>query len=314
MELQAEKQQIIMETMLDDSNIEKELLQSTPYELVVINRSQDDLLANFSAKTVAIIYSTTPITTQVVSQMPPSIKVITRRSTGYERIDIKAYRQRNIEVCYVPDYGTDTVADHAVDLVFAAQRRLLNFHKAIVDKHIWNGRMFGKLNSLNTTTLGVIGLGRIGTSFADKMRPFVKQILIHHSKNPASNTLQEIFEQCDIISLHIPYSSANHHLISSDSIARMTRRPIIINVSRGALIDTKALIQALKSGQISYAALDIVEGEPSIDEELIKLDNVLLTPHAAWNSVESERLLREKAVEETFRVLRGEKPIHPVPE
>lgn len=314
MEIQTEKQQIIIENIFENFNIEKEVLQSTSYELIFINRSLDDLLANFSLKTVAIINIFIPINAQTVSQMPLSMKVITKLSTGYESIDVKACRQRNIEVCHVPDYATDTVADHAVALVFAAQRRLLTFHKSIVDRHIWNNKMLGNLRSLNTMTLGVIGCGRIGTSFANKMRPFVKRILTHSSKDSTTNTLEEIYEQCNIISLHIPYSTANHHIISSNSIAQMKLHPILINVSRGSLIDTQALIQALKTGQISYAALDVIEGEPNIDKDLIQLDNVLLTPHVAWNSLESEQSLRKKGIEDVLRVLKNEKPIHPVPE
>jgi D-3-phosphoglycerate dehydrogenase len=314
MQSQQSKQQIIIENVFEDFDIERELLQSTPYELRVINSSKDELLACFSLTTVAIIDIRIPITAELVSQMPSSIKVITQLRAGYDNIDVKMCRQRNIQVCYVPDYGTNTVADHAVALVFAAQRRLLNFHKSIVDTRQWNCKVAGKLQSLDTMSLGIIGCGRIGTCFADKMRPFVKNILTHNPKNPTTNTMEEIFEQCDIISLHIPYSSANHHLISTDSIAQMKHRPILINVSRGGLVDTKALVQALKSGQISYAALDVLEGEPSIDEELIQLDNVLLTPHTGWYSVESERSLRVKAIEDILRILRDEKPIYPVPE
>ncbi|CAF2937236.1 unnamed protein product [Rotaria sp. Silwood2] len=255
-----------------------------------------------------------PITTQLVSKLPSSVKVIAKLGVGFEKIDVNMCRHRDIEVCYTPDYGTNTVADHAVALLFAAQRHLLTFHNSIVEKHQWNYKVAGKLQELNTMTLGIIGCGRIGTCFADKMRPFVKQILTHNSKNSTTNTLKEIFEECDIISLHIPMSTMNHHLISSDSIAQMKRCPILINVSRGGLIDTKALVQALKNGQISYAALDVVEGEPDIDEELVKLDNVLLTPHVAWYTEESKRALRTKAIEDILRVLRGERPIYPVPD
>jgi D-3-phosphoglycerate dehydrogenase len=314
MESHPAKQQIIIENIFENFNIEKELLHSTPYELLVIDSSKDDLLASFSSMPVAIINIRIPITAEIVSQMPSSIKVINQLKAGYEKIVAKVCRQRNIEVCYVPDYGTATVADHAVALVFAAQRRLLTLHKSIADRHEWNYRTAGKLKHLNTMTLGIIGCGRIGTCFADKMRPFVKEILTHNSKNPTTNTMKEIFEQSDIISLHIPYSSVNHHLISSETIDQMKRQPILINVSRGGLIDTKALVQALKSGQISYAALDVLENEPIIDEELIQLDNVLLTPHAAWYSQESERSLREKGIEDILRVLKGKKPLYPVPQ
>jgi D-3-phosphoglycerate dehydrogenase / 2-oxoglutarate reductase len=314
MTLQPSKQQIIIENIFEDYTIEKDLLQSTSYELVLIKNSEDDLLARLSPTTVAIINIFIPITAQLVSQLPSSIKVITVLGAGYDKIDVNMCRRRGIAVCYVPDYATNTVADHAVALLFAAQRRLLIFHNSIVEKHQWNKKVAGKLQELNTMTLGIIGCGRIGTCFADKMRPFVKQILTYNSKNSTTNTLKEIFEECDIISLHIPISTMNHHLISSDSIAQMKRRPILINVSRGGLIDTKALVQALKSGQISYAALDVVEGEPSIDEELVKLDNVLLTPHVAWYTEESKQALRTKAIEDILRVLRGEQPIYPVPE
>ncbi|UJR16765.1 hypothetical protein I4U23_003665 [Adineta vaga] len=309
------KQQIMMEYLGEDHSIENELLQTTPYELKIIKRSPiDELLACFSSMPVALISFGIPLTAEIISQMPSSIKVIAQRAAGYENVDVKMCRQRNIEVCYVPDYGTNTVADHAVALVFAVQRRLLTFHKSIVDMHVWNRRIAGQLRNMDTMTLGIIGCGRIGTCFANKMRPFVKQILTHNPKDSTTSTLKEIFEQCDIISLHIPYTSANHHLISSETIAQMKQRPILINVSRGNLVDTKALIQALKNGQISYAALDVVENEPNINEDLIQLDNVLLTPHIAWYSTESERSLRTKSMIDVLRVLRGEKPMYPVPQ
>ncbi|CAF3977645.1 unnamed protein product [Rotaria sp. Silwood1] len=314
MALRPTKSQIIIENLFENFDIERELLESTSYELVIVNNSEDELLACLSSATVAILGLRLPTTAQAIAQMPSSVKVITKYGAGYEKIDAKVFHQQNIEVCHVPDYGTDTVAEHTVALVFAAQRRLLTFHKSIADTHKWSYKAAGQLRNLNTMTLGIIGCGRIGTCFANKIRPFVKQILAHNPKDPLTNTMEEIFEQSDIISLHIPYSSANHHLISAETIAQMKRHPIIINVSRGGIIDTKALIAALKNGQISYAALDVMEGEPSIDEELIQLDNVLLTPHAAWYSVESERSLREKAIEYTLRVLRGEKPMYPIPE
>ncbi|CAF3385508.1 unnamed protein product [Rotaria sp. Silwood2] len=289
---QSSKQQIIIENVFEDYNIENDRLQSTPYELVLIKNSVDDLLAHLSQTVVAIINVGIPVTAELISQLPSSVKVITKLGVGYEKIDVHMCRRQGIEICYTPDYGTNTVADHVVALLVAAQRRLLTFHNSIVQKHQWYYTAAGNLKELNAMTLGIIGCGRIGTYFADKMRPFVKQILTHNSKDLTTNTLKEIFEECDIISLHIPMSTSNYHLISYESIAQMKRCPILINVSRGGLIDTKALVQALKNGQISFAALDVVEGEPNIDEELIKLDYVLLTPHAVWYTEESKRALR----------------------
>ncbi|CAM4760207.1 unnamed protein product [Rotaria magnacalcarata] len=310
------KQQILLLTPgFNDFSIEHDLLLPTPYELVVVTDETNILPYVSNPLVVAIITIHTLITSNTISCMSLSCRVITRLGVGFDIIDVKACRQRNITVCYVPDYGTNEVADHAVALLFAAHRRLSVYHRSIVDHQIWNHEIAGTdLHSLNTLNLGVIGMGRIGTSFATKMRPFVKQIFSYDPFVPSSCTsIDEIFDQCDIISLHVPLTSTNHHLISTDAFNRMKKRPIFINVSRGGLVDTKALIQALQNEQISYAALDVLENEPEIDAELIKLDRIQLTPHAAWFTRESASALRTKAIQDILRVLKGEQPLFPVP-
>ncbi|CAF1476966.1 unnamed protein product [Rotaria sordida] len=310
------KQQIVLlKPGFNDFSIEHNLLSSTPYELVVVSDDTNLLSYLSNPLIVAIITIDTSITAEIIECISPSCRVITRLGVGFDSIDIKACLQRNIIVCYVPDYGTNEVADHAVALLFAAHRRLSLYHRSIVEQNIWNHEIVGKdLHSLNTLNLGIIGMGRIGSCFATKMCPFVKQIFSYDPLIPSNCTsIDEIFEQCDIISLHIPLTSTNHHLISSNSINRMKRRPILINVSRGGLVDTKTLIQALKNGQISYAALDVLENEPEIDSELIKLDRIQLTPHAAWYTQESASALRTKAIQDILRVMNGEQPLYPVP-
>ena len=142
----------------------------------------------------------------------------------------------------------------------------------------------------------------------------VKHVFSYDPLIPSNcSSVDEIFEQCDIISLHIPLTTTNHHFISTDAINRMKRHPILINVSRGGLVDTKALIQGLKNGKISFAALDVLENEPEIDSELIKLDRIQLTPHAAWYTRESECSLRTKAIQDILRVMNGQLPTYPVP-
>lgn len=311
-----DKQQILLiKPGFSDFSIENNLLASTPYELVVVT-DQANLLSFISNPLViGIITIDTLITPEIIECISPSCRVITRLGVGFDGINIQACRERNIFVCYVPDYGTNEVADHAVALLFAAHRRLSIFHRSIIEKNIWNHEIAGTdLHSLNTLNLGVIGMGRIGSCFATKMRPFVKEIFSYDPFIPSNcASMNEIFEYCDIISLHIPLTSTNHHLISSDSIKRMKRQPILINVSRGGLVDTQALIQAIKTGQISYAALDVLENEPKIDPELIQLDRIHLTPHAAWYTRESEAALRTKAIQDILRVMNNEPPIYPVP-
>ncbi|CAF3387648.1 unnamed protein product [Rotaria socialis] len=310
------KQQILLlKPGFNNFSIEHDLLLPTPYELIVVSDDTDILSYISNPLVVAIITSNSPIKGKTIEYITPSCRVVSSFGVGFENIDVKACRQRNITVCYVPDYGTNEVADHAVALLFAAHRRLSVYHRSIVDHRIWNHEIAGTdLHSLNTLNLGVIGMGRIGTSFATKMRPFVKQIFSYDPIVPSSCTsIDEIYDQCDIISLHVPLTSTNQHLVSSDAFNRMKKRPIFINVSRGGLVDTKALVQALKNEQISYAALDVLEDEPEIDAELIKLDRIQLTPHAAWFTHESASSLRTKAIQDILRVLKGEQPLFPVP-
>jgi D-3-phosphoglycerate dehydrogenase / 2-oxoglutarate reductase len=119
--------------------------------------------------------------------------------------------------------------------------------------------------------------------------------------------------ECEIISLHLPYTPASHHFISDREIGLMKRQPIVINVSRGGLIDTQALIRGLRSNQLSGAGLDVLETEPDIPQELLQLENVIVTPHAAWYSVEASEKLRRTAITDILRVLSGQKPHYPVP-
>lgn len=310
-----QQQILLVKPGFHDFSIEKNLLASTPYELLILT-DPAHLLSYIAKPTIiAIITIETPIPSEIVEQISPSCRVITRLGVGFDIIDVEACGRRKIIVCYVPDYGTNEVADHAVALLFAAHRRLMIYHRSIVENNIWNHEIAGKdLHSLKTRNLGVVGMGRIGAAFESKMRPFVKQIFSYDPIAPSNCTsLDEIFENCDIISLHLPLTSANHHLIGKESIDRMKRRPILINVSRGGLVDTVALIEALKTGQISYAALDVLEDEPMIHPELIQLDRIQLTPHAAWYTRESESSLRTKAIEDILRVMNNQVPLYPVP-
>jgi D-3-phosphoglycerate dehydrogenase len=310
------KQQILLlKPGFNDFSIENNLLSTTNYELIVVHDDNNLLSYISNPLVIGIITVHTVFTPEIIECISPSCRVITRLGVGFDIIDTKSCLERNITVCYVPDYGTNEVADHAVALLFSAHRRLSLYHRSIVENKIWNHEILGhNLHSLNTLNLGVIGMGRIGSSFANKMRPFVKKIFSYDPFIPSNcNSLDEIFTQCDIISLHIPLTTTNYHLISTDTIQRMKRQPILINVSRGGLVDTQALIQALKTGQISYAALDVLENEPEIDSNLIELDRIQLTPHAAWYTKESECSLRTKAIEDILRVMNGERPIYPVP-
>ncbi|CAG0972621.1 partial Hydroxypyruvate reductase, partial [Anaerolineae bacterium] len=248
-------------------------------------------------------------------------KVIVRPGVGYDLIDVAACRANDIQVCYLPDYCVDEVADHAVALLMAVERKLWQ-HQRNCQAGVWNDQQPGPIRRLNTLTLGLIGLGKIGRRFVAKMREIIPTVIAYDpylpdamfaQANAKKVSLDELYQNADVIAIFAPLTTENRRIISADSIKKMVRHPIIVNVSRGGQVDTVDLIAGLKSGAISGAGLDVLDTEPKINPELTQLDNVVLTPHAGWFSVESETENRTRTAQEIIRVIRGEPPRNPVP-
>jgi D-3-phosphoglycerate dehydrogenase len=300
--------------------LEEEVLAGSAFRLVPVQvRSGEEVLQKAS-DAVAIITRDVPITGEVAACLK-NCKVITRLGVGYDIVDVAACRSAGIEVCYVPDYGTEDVANHAIALLMALHRRLFLYHRDVQCGR-WDFQAAGPIERLRELHLGIFGLGRIGSDLAIKMKNLVREISGYDpalsekrlgEKGITARAPNELFERCDILSLHLPYTPESHHLISEKSIALMRRKPFLINVSRGGLVDSKALVVALRSGQIRGAGLDVLESEPNIEPGLLECENVILTPHAAWFSVQAEHQLRTKAISDVLRVLSGERPVYPIP-
>ena len=301
-----------------DLSIEHELLAGTGFELVPL-RVQGEFVDQI-ADGVAIMTHQIPISESIPARLR-KCKVIMRMGVGYDIIDVPGCRKHGIEVCHVPDYGTEDVANHAIALLFAVHRHLLQYHRS-VEEGLWDFKVGGTMHLLRELRLGVFGLGRIGSEFARKMSIFVKEILgndpnlskaLIESKGVRPSSLEEIYSECEILSLHLPYSPENHHFVSNREIDLMRRRPILINVSRGGLVDTHALIRGLRTNRLSGAGLDVLETEPKVEQELLQFENVIVTPHVAWFSVEASQKLRRTAMTEILRILSGQPPRYPVP-
>jgi D-3-phosphoglycerate dehydrogenase / 2-oxoglutarate reductase len=301
-----------------DLSIEHEALAGTGFEIVPV-RVRGEFVGQVS-DAVGIMTHEIPISESVAARLP-KCKVVVRMGVGFEVVDVPGCRKHGIEVCYVPDYGTEDVANHAIALLFAVHRHLLQYHRS-VEQGQWDFSVVEASHLLAELRLGVFGLGRIGSDFARKMRIFVREILGYDPNLPAATIESkgvrpsypaEIFSNCDLLSLHLPYSSDTHHFVSDREIDLMERKPILINVSRGGLVDTQALIRGLQSGRVSGAGLDVLETEPKVEQELLELKNVIITPHAAWVSVEAGQKLRRSAITDVLRVLSGQTPRNPVP-
>jgi D-lactate dehydrogenase len=259
------------------------------------------------------------ITPAVLDQMP-QVKVIATRSTGFDHVDTELCKQRGVAVARVPNYGENTVAEHTFALILSLSR---NVHKSY--RHAVEGRMdLAALTGFDLMgkTLGVVGAGRIGLHVIKIARGFGMRVLVFDVRedsflsellNFSYAPLEQLLAESDIITLHAPYMPATHHVINRDRLALVKRGALLVNTSRGGLVDTDALIQALDSGQLGGAGLDVLEGEELLKEEqellhapqasdalqalvrrsvLLKKDNVVITPHNAFNSREAlERIL-----------------------
>ena len=251
----------------------------------------------------------------------PKCRGIVRCGVGFDNVDLRAAGSRGIVVCNVPDYGTEEVADHALLMLLALARRLLPT-EASVRAGQWDVTAVFGAPRLRGRTLGLIGCGRIGTATALRARAFGMRVLFYDPYQPDGldkalgiercRRLDELLAQSEFLSLHCPLTAETRHILNADTLARLPAGAYVVNTARGPCIDLDALADALDSGHVAFAGLDVVEREPLDDERLRRHPRVLLTPHIAFYSVEGFAEMRTKGAEEALRLLRGEPVRNPV--
>ncbi len=272
-----------------------------------------------------------------------SLKFICTRSTGYDHIDLEECKKRGILVSNVPSYGIETVAEHTIALILAVSRRILESFER-TRKGIFNNIGLTGFE-LKGKTLGIIGAGKIGRRVAELAKAFGMRVIaydIYKNLEEARRIgyeyvdFETLLKESDIISLHANLTKENYHLINESSLEKMKNGVIIINTARGALIDTKALLKYLNSGKVGAVALDVLENEPEVKEEIQilnrelkeeelknllsnyllfeaedRLDRVIITPHNAFNSSEALEEIKRTTLENILSFVKG-KPINTV--
>ena len=242
-------------------------------------------------------------------------RVIARLGVGINNIDIATARTRGIVVTNVPDYCREEVSDHALALILALVRKLPLAH-ADVQRGLWNQLGYRPIHRLNTLTLGLIGHGRLAQALARKAGSLGLRVIAHDpyaAPDPASQVrlvpLRALLGEADIVSLHVPLVAETRGMIGCAEIRQMKSGAILVNTSRGELIDESALAQALDERHLSAAALDVFANEPLPTNSLLQgRANVLLTPHIAFYSEESLEELQRTAAEDVARALSGLAP------
>ncbi|MFJ4253967.1 C-terminal binding protein [Microbacterium sp. NPDC090003] len=274
-----------------------------------------DDLAGVGADAVGLVVQWAPITAEVLDRMP-HLRIISRVGIGYDMIDVEAATARGIAVANTPSYCIEEVTAHTIAMIMTQARGLPAYDRA-VRAGTWKAVDARPLAVRpSSTTVSVLGFGRIGSIVARGCRALGFRVLVAdpyasddgiRSAGCEPVEIPDAVAQADILTLHVPLTEATRHLIDASSIATMKPGAVVVNTCRGPLIDERALADALRSAHLGAAALDVFDGEPlAEDSPLRDLDQVLLSPHAAWFSPEALADLPVHAAENVMRFLAGE--------
>jgi len=252
-----------------------------------------------------------------IIESAPNLCAIMRFGAGYNNVDLSAAREKNIYVTNVPEENADSVAELTIALILTLARRIPYCHQLMIQNH-WQV-VIGE--ELKGKTLGIVGLGAIGKRVVKKIQGFEMKIVGYDVKwnynfakrwRVEQSSLDNLLRVSDYITIHVPLNKATKNMISHEQFSVMKKQAYLINTSRGGVVDEKALIEALKTGQIAGAALDVFHTEPLKKSKLQQLNNVILTPHVGGSTREAIKRVIRKTVENILRIKEGKKPLNVV--
>lgn len=307
---------VMLDRLGNDFSQEKSVFRAEGATFIVTYFRSADELREITHDADVLMFNDAHITKEVIAGLE-KCKMIIRYGIGYDNVDLEAAGKKGIYVCNAPSYGTYDVAEHTMALLLSACK-----HIPLADKCArtgqWSADRVGKVRRLRGKILGLVGFGRIAREVASRARAFEMDILVYDpyqteeaidafgGKKVALDTLLEL---SDYVTLHSPLTEETYHMIGMDQFKLMKKEAVLINTGRGDLVNENELVYALLSGEIAGAALDVFETEPlPRNNKLLEMENVVLTPHVAWNSFEGVDDLHAEVIENVVRVLHGEEP------
>ncbi|HEU4463004.1 MAG TPA: D-glycerate dehydrogenase [Solirubrobacterales bacterium] len=284
---------------------------------------REDLLALVAGAEAVLTLLHDRVDEEFLEAAGPQLRCVANVAVGYDNVDVAAAERRGVVVTNTPGVLDDATADLTMALILAATRRLAEGDRLVRSGQPWGwgmGFMLG--SSLQGKRLGIVGLGSIGRWVAQRARAFGMEIA-YHQRNPAPaeveaalgaqrKPLQQLLAEADVVSLHCPLTPETHHLVGAEQLAAMKPGAVLINAARGPIVDEAALAAALAEGRIAAAGLDVFEREPEVEPGLLRLDNVVLTPHLGSATVETRTAMAELAARNAISVLSGQGPLTPV--
>lgn len=307
---------VMLDRLGNDFSQEKSVFRAEGATFIVTYFRSADELREITHDADVLMFNDAHITKEVIAGLE-KCKMIIRYGIGYDNVDLEAAGKKGIYVCNAPSYGTYDVAEHTMALLLSACK-----HIPLADKCArtgqWSADRVGKVRRLRGKILGLVGFGRIAREVASRARAFEMDILVYDpyqteeaidafgGKKVALDTLLEL---SDYVTLHSPLTEETYHMIGMDQFKLMKKEAVLVNTGRGDLVNENELVYALLSGEIAGAALDVFETEPlPRNNKLLEMENVVLTPHVAWNSFEGVDDLHAEVIENVVRVLHGEEP------
>jgi len=282
-------------------------------------RSEEDMITILAEADAAITLLQDPVTRRVL-ESNPNLRIVSNFAVGYNNIDVDAARELGIAVTNTPGVLTEATADLTMALLLAVTRRVVegDAEMRTLQRCDWEPlKLLGA--SLQGKLLGIIGMGRIGSAVATRARAFGLEIVgvrrgesASAGKHAGAISMDELLTTSDILSIHAPLTRETHHLIDAAALAKMKRGAYLINTSRGALVDESALCDALDSGQLRGAALDVYEHEPAINPRLLTMKNVVIVPHIGSATEEARNAMARIAATNVLLFLRGQEPLYSV--
>lgn len=292
-----------------DEEATKLLMEKEELEVTSEHLEKEELLKTISEVDVLVVRSATKVTSDII-EAGKNLKIIARAGIGLDNIDVQKAKEKGIKILNTPGASAPSVAELAIGLMLACARHIakatISLKEGKWEKKILKGKeLLGK-------TLGLIGFGNIGQEVARRALGFGMRVIAYDPARPKTDLpveyvdLDTLLKESDFISLHVPLIESTKHMINKDTISKMKDGVIIVNTSRGGTIDEEALYEALVSGKVYAAGLDVFEVEPPSDElrrKLLSLDNVVATPHIGASTAEAQKRVGKELVEKIFREL-----------
>lgn len=306
---------VVSDQVFPSVEVERELLAGIDAELTVATGDVESVLAT-AANADAILNTYLPWTADSIARLE-KCRIIARYGIGFDNVDLKAAADAGIVVTNVPDYSVEEVATHALALILASLRKVVTADNS-ARTGTWSIDNFRPIRRLSTLTVGLVGYGRIARRIAAPLEALGAGVIAHDpylrpgSDLPPLLELDTVLARSDIVSLHLPLTDETRGIIGTDALARMKPTAILINTSRGPLIDLDALVTALKDGTIGAAGLDVFDVEPLDSSRIEDVPNLIVTPHMAYYSEEALAESQRKAATQVIKVLTGEKPDYQV--